>query len=277
LGLVGESGSGKSTIGKLILNLEAPTEGETLFEGRNLRLLAREETRIYRQSVQAVFQDPWASLNPRMRARTIIAEPLLIGAELDRTAVRNRVQELLELVGLHADQSELYPHEFSGGQRQRIALARALGPRPRLVVLDEPVSSLDVSIRAQMINLLKDVQERYGLGYLLISHNLASVWALSDEVAVMYLGQIVEAAPAEQIYRTPLHPYTNALFASSLPANPRAGRAHLILKGEIPSAINLPTGCRFHTRCPLAQERCTREVPVFREVSKGHQVACHLV
>ena len=274
--LVGESGSGKSTVARLALGLETPTAGKVLFEGHDIGALPREKTWRYRQSVQAVFQDPWASLNPRMRVGTIVGEPLVIGGKIGRSEIRKRVEEVLRLVGLHRSHAELYPHEFSGGQRQRVAIARALGPNPRLIVLDEPVSALDVSIRAQIINLLKDIQEQYGLGYLLISHDLASVWALSDSVGVMYLAQIVETAPSDELYRKPLHPYTQALLASSLPVDPRAAKPSAALAGEIPSPINLPSGCRFHARCPFAMERCRQEVPELRELSVGHRVACHL-
>ena len=276
LSLVGESGCGKSTTIKLILGIETPTGGRVLFEGADIAGFDRAATKRYRASVQAVFQDPWGSLDPRMRIGASIGEPLLASGSWKRRAARERVHELLAQVGLAPEHADRFPHEFSGGQRQRIAVARALALNPKLVVLDEPVSALDVSIRAQIINLLKDLQERHGLAFLLVAHHLATVWTLSDEVAVMYLGEIVERAPSEEIRTRPLHPYTQALMAAALPAHPRDAGAGTPLMGDVPSPIDPPTGCRFHTRCPHAFERCTAEAPILREVRPGHLAACHL-
>ena len=271
LGVVGETGSGKSTLGRLVLGLETASSGRVLFEGADLARLDAGVRRLFRTSVQAVFQDPWGSLNPRMRIGSIVAEPLVI-AGWPRERVRERVAELLRLVGLDPGQQRHYPHEFSGGQRQRIAIARALGPGPRLIVLDEPVSALDLSIRAQIVNLLNELREAHGFGYLMISHDLASVWVLSDRVAVMYLGEIVELAASEELRLRPLHPYTQALLAST-PGIEKKRERH-VLKGELPSPLDPPHGCAFHTRCPHATERCRAERPAFRPVAAS-RVACH--
>jgi oligopeptide/dipeptide ABC transporter ATP-binding protein len=275
-GLVGESGCGKSTTGRLLLRLERPTAGRILFEGQDLGQLAGQELRAYRAAVQAVFQDPWSSLNPRMRARGIVAEPIEINESLSRRAVKERVSELLFQVGLQAADGDLYPHEFSGGQRQRIAIARALTLRPRLVILDEPVSALDVSIRAQIINLLMDLQEQHGLSYLLIAHDLSTVWTLSERVGVMYLGQLVETAAVDELLHAPLHPYTQALLSAALPLHPRHRQSGVVLPGEVPSPANPPAGCRFHPRCPFAMPVCSEVEPSMREVAPRHWVSCHL-
>ena len=275
LGVVGESGCGKSTTAKLILKLEEPTGGEIRFDGQPLARLGAEGLRRYRRSVQAVFQDPFASLNPRMRVGQIVAEPLVTNETLAAAAVRKRVAELLDLVGLPERAAELFPHEFSGGQRQRIAIARALALSPRLVVLDEPVSALDVSIRAQILNLLTDLQRDLGLAYLFIAHDLAAVAHMSHTIAVMYLGKIVEYGPAKTIAAEPRHPYTQALFAAALPAHPDETREEIILTGEVPSPVNPPAGCRFHPRCPHVFDRCSAEVPLLRG-AHGREVACHL-
>jgi len=275
LGIVGESGCGKTTTAKLVLGLEQPSGGTMRFEGRELQLLDATGRRHYRKSVQAVFQDPYASLNPRMRISAIIAEPLVTNEMVSAAGVRERVAELLELVGLPAHAAELFPHEFSGGQRQRIAIARALALSPRLIVLDEPVSALDVSIRAQILNLLRDLQARLGLSYLFIAHDLAAVAHMSHTIAVMYLGRIVEAGEARALARAPKHPYTEALFSAALPSHPDDRREEIILPGEVPSPLNPPSGCRFHPRCPQAMARCGVEVPALRMIEE-RLVACHL-
>jgi oligopeptide/dipeptide ABC transporter ATP-binding protein len=275
LGLVGESGCGKTTTSKLILGLERPTAGAIRFDGRDLHALGRAGEREYRRQVQAVFQDPYASLDPRMRVGAIVAEPLVINSDLDAGARRRRVAELLDVVGLPARAASLYPHEFSGGQRQRIAIARALALAPRLIVLDEPVSALDVSIRAQVLNLLTDLQKRLGVSYLFIAHDLAAVAHMSHTIAVMYLGRIVEIGDVDAVALAPAHPYTRALFAAALPVDVDGPRAEVGLSGEVPSPLAPPTGCRFHPRCPLAMERCAKEEPALRE-EQGRLVACHL-
>jgi oligopeptide/dipeptide ABC transporter ATP-binding protein len=275
LGIVGESGCGKTTTAKLVLGLEEPTGGVMRFERRDLRELDAAGRRQYRKSVQAVFQDPYASLNPRMRISAIIAEPLVTNERLPADTVRDRVHELLDLVGLPAGAADLFPHEFSGGQRQRIAIARALALSPKLIVLDEPVSALDVSIRAQILNLLRDLQARLGLSYLFIAHDLAAVAHMSHTIAVMYLGKIVEAGEAHPLARAPKHPYTQALFSAALPNHPDERREEIVLPGEVPSPINPPAGCRFHPRCPQAMARCSQHAPALKEVG-GRLVACHL-
>src|SRR5262250_2303073 len=275
MGLVGESGCGKTTTSKLILGLEPPTAGAIRFEGEDVAGLGGEGARRYRRAVQAVFQDPYASLDPRMRVGTIIAEPLVINERGGSAKRRRRVQQLLDLVGLPARTAELFPHEFSGGQRQRIAIARALALSPRLVVLDEPVSALDVSIRAQILNLLRDLQERLGVSYLFFAHDLAAVAHMSHTIAVMYLGKIVEIGDARAIAQHPRHPYTQALFSAALPSHPDERREEIILPGEVPSPVNPPAGCRFHPRCPSVMDRCRTEVPGL-EASNGRRVACHL-
>lgn len=276
LAIVGESGCGKTTVAKLVLRLEDPTEGSVSVGGKEIHALKGEALRHYRMDVQAVFQDPWSSLSPRMHVREIVAEPIAVNRNIGSSELNERVSSILRDVGLRPDHANLYPHEFSGGQRQRIALASALISEPRLIVLDEPVSSLDVSIQAQILNLLKDLQAKNGVSYLMIAHNLATVRYLADQVAVMYLGQIVEAASTEKIYQRPLHPYTRALFSASLPAHPGVQREEIVLQGEVPSPLNPPAGCRFHTRCPHAMEVCFQIEPVKKEVEPGHIVACHL-
>src|SRR5947199_769315 len=275
LGVVGESGCGKTTTAKLVLGLEEPTGGAIRFEGRDLRGLSAAGRRHYRKSVQAVFQDPYASLNPRMRIDAIIAEPLVTNEALPAAEVRQRVLELLDLVGLSARAADLFPHEFSGGQRQRIAIARALALSPKLIVLDEPVSALDVSIRAQILNLLRDLQAELGLSYLFIAHDLAAVAHMSHAIAVMYLGRIVESGEARELARAPKHPYTAALFSAALPSHPDERRDEIILSGEVPSPLNPPSGCRFHPRCPHAMDRCAQQDPILADVV-GRLVACHL-
>jgi oligopeptide/dipeptide ABC transporter ATP-binding protein len=275
LGVVGESGCGKTTAAKLVLGLEEPTGGAIRFEGRDLKGLDPAGRRHYRKSVQAVFQDPYASLNPRMRVDAIIAEPLVTNASLPAAEVRGRVLRLLDLVGLPARAADLFPHEFSGGQRQRIAIARALALSPKLIVLDEPVSALDVSIRAQILNLLRDLQAELGLSYLFIAHDLAAVAHMSHTIVVMYLGKIVESGDARTLARTPKHPYTEALFSAALPSHPDERREEIILSGEVPSPLDPPSGCRFHPRCPHAMARCAEEEPLLEDV-EGRRVACHL-
>jgi oligopeptide/dipeptide ABC transporter ATP-binding protein len=275
LGVVGESGCGKTTTAKLVLGLEEPTSGAIRFEGRDLQTLDAASRRHYRKSVQAVFQDPYASLNPRMRISAIIAEPLITHERLSTAEVRDRVLELLGLVGLPERAAELFPHEFSGGQRHRIAIARALALSPKLVVCDEPVSALDVSIRAQILNLLRDLQARLGLSYLFIAHDLAAVAHMSHTIAVMYLGKIVESGEAKRLARAPKHPYTEALFSAALPSHPDERREEIILPGEVPSPLKPPSGCRFHPRCPHAIARCAEEEPALASVGDRF-VACHL-
>jgi oligopeptide/dipeptide ABC transporter ATP-binding protein len=275
LGIVGESGCGKTTTAKLVLGLEQPTGGIMKFEGRDLQTLDKAGRREYRKSVQAVFQDPYASLNPRMRVGAIIAEPLVTNEKVTAAQARDRIAELLDLVGLPARAGDLFPHEFSGGQRQRIAIARALALNPRLVVLDEPVSALDVSIRAQILNLLRDLQSQLGLSYLFIAHDLAAVAHMSHVIAVMYLGKIVETGEAKPLAREPKHPYTEALFSAALPSHPDERREEIILPGEVPSPINPPSGCRFHPRCPQAMPRCASNVPELQDLG-SRIVSCHL-
>jgi len=275
LGLVGESGCGKTTTSKLVLGLERPTKGAIRFQGEDVLTLDRAAMRRYRRRVQAVFQDPYGSLDPRMRVGSIVAEPLVINDPMDRTTRRRRVLELLDLVGLPARAAELFPHEFSGGQRQRVAIARALALSPRLVVLDEPVSALDVSIRAQILNLLRDLQDRLGVSYLFIAHDLAAVAHMSHTIAVMYLGQIVEWGDAAAVALAPRHPYTQALFAAALPIDFDTPREDIVLAGEVPSPLAPPAGCRFHTRCPHVMPRCATEPPVLRATAT-HLTACHL-
>jgi oligopeptide/dipeptide ABC transporter ATP-binding protein len=275
LGVVGESGCGKTTTAKLVLKLEEPTGGELRFEGKNLQTHDAEEVRAYRRSVQAVFQDPYASLNPRMRIRAIITEPLVTNERTTSAQVNDRVEQVLDVVGLPRRSASLFPHEFSGGQRQRIAIARSLALSPKLLVLDEPVSALDVSIRAQILNLLRDLQLQLGLSYLFIAHDLAAVAHMSHTIAVMYLGKIVEIGEANTVAKEPKHPYTQALFAAALPAHPDDQQDGIVLAGEVPSPLNPPAGCRFHPRCQFAMPRCSVEVPVLQAV-EGREVACHL-
>ncbi|HXF74323.1 MAG TPA: ABC transporter ATP-binding protein [Actinomycetota bacterium] len=279
LGLVGESGSGKTTTGRAILRRVPITAGRIWFKGRDITALRGEELRRLRRDMQLVFQDPYASLNPRMRVLDIVAEPLLVHGLVRRIAdARDRVVELLELVGLPADAIHRYPHAFSGGQRQRIGIARALALEPDLIVADEPVSALDVSIRAQVVNLMQDLQERLGLTYLFIAHDLSVVRHISHRIAVMYAGKLVELADRDEIYRDPRHPYTRALLSAVPIPDPRVQRARgrTILRGEIPNPVQPPPGCRFHTRCPIAVERCAAEEPPFEEKAPHHLAACWL-
>lgn len=276
LGLVGESGCGKTTTSRIVLNLEKPTAGRVLLEGAPVHELRGKELREYRSRVQAVFQDPWSSLNPRMPVGKTIGEALVVNKWGNRARIEERVRELLVHVGLRPDHAEHYPHEFSGGQRQRVALASALASYPKLIVLDEPVSALDVSIRAQMMNLLKDIQRRDNVAYLLIAHDLATVRYMADEIAVMYLGKIVEHAPTETLFGNVRHPYTKALFSAVLPDHPDIRNEEIVLAGEVPSPMNPPSGCHFHPRCPFAMPECSREEPPLRETARGHRVACHL-
>jgi oligopeptide/dipeptide ABC transporter ATP-binding protein len=276
LGLVGESGCGKTTTSKLVLAAEEPTAGTIEFDGRNLAQLTGTDLRDYRRKVQVVFQDPFSSLSPRMRVGDIIAEPIEAHERLGSRDVRARVGELLELVGLRSDAARLFPHEFSGGQRQRLAIARALSTNARLIVLDEPVSALDVSIRAHIITLLEEIQRRLAVSYLFIAHDLAAVSHLSHQTAVMYLGKLVEVTESLELCRAPLHPYTKALFAASLPSHPDERREEIVLTGEVPSALNPPQGCSFHPRCPFVMPRCSEEEPKLVEVAPSHHVACHL-
>jgi oligopeptide/dipeptide ABC transporter ATP-binding protein len=276
LGLVGESGCGKTTTSRLILNLEEPTEGRILLEDEPIHALRGTALRAYRAKVQAVFQDPWSSLNPRMKVGRTIAESLIVNGWADRTKIDERVRELLLHVGLRPEQAQQYPHEFSGGQRQRVALAAALASSPRLIVLDEPVSALDVSIRAQIMNLLKDIQAQDDVAYLLVAHDLATVRHMAHHTAVMYLGKIVEQAPTAALFADVRHPYTRALFSAVLTARPSQPGEEIELKGEVPSPLAPPSGCRFHPRCPYAMPCCAQREPALRELSPGHSVACHL-
>jgi oligopeptide/dipeptide ABC transporter ATP-binding protein len=275
LGLIGESGCGKTTTSKLILRQEPPTGGAVLFDGRDVATLRGADLMAYRRAVQVVFQDPFSSLSPRMRVRDIIGEPLEIHTDLARPAIARRVAEVLELVGLPPDVASLYPHEFSGGQRQRVAIARALATDTRLLVLDEPVSALDVSVRAQIINQLEALQRTLGVSYLFIGHDLATVAHISHRIAVMYLGRIVETAETDALCARPLHPYTRALFAAALPSHPDDPPAERVIAGEVPSALRVPSGCRFHPRCPEAMPVCSQVEPVLQP-RDGGLVACHL-
>jgi oligopeptide/dipeptide ABC transporter ATP-binding protein len=276
LGLVGESGCGKSTTGKLILRLQDPTEGQIVWRGRRIDQLGAAEMRPVRRELQAVFQDPYSSLNPRIRASDIVAEPLRNFESMSAAVGRERVAQLFERVGLRADQMVKFPFEFSGGQRQRLGIARALSVGPKLIVCDEPVSALDVSVQAQVINLLMDLQQEMHLSYLFVAHDLAVVEHISHRVAVMYLGKIVEIAPKKAIFTRPQHPYTEALLEAVPVPNPKVRKQRRVLSGDVPSPINPPSGCRFHTRCPYVEERCRHEEPPLREVERGQWVACHL-
>jgi oligopeptide transport system ATP-binding protein len=278
LGLVGESGCGKSTTGRCVLRLIEPTAGELWLEGQNITRLHGDALGTLRRDMQIIFQDPYASLNPRMTVGTIIGEALTIHKlAKTRTEFEARIAELLQLVGLNADHMRRYPHEFSGGQRQRIGIARALAVSPKLIVCDEPVSALDVSIQAQIVNLLADLQEEFGLAYLFIAHDLAVVQHISTRVAVMYLGRIVELAPSAELYSNPRHPYTEALLSAVPTPDPTARKQRIRLEGDIPNPINPPSGCHFHTRCPIRQlPLCSTEKPELKEISPGHWVSCHL-
>lgn len=275
LGLVGESGCGKTTVGRCLLRLIEPTEGEIQFEGKDLLKMDREELRKVRARLQIIFQDPYSSLNPRMTLEEIVAEPLRNHTQASRAEIRDRVSFLMEKVGLHKEQVRRYPHEFSGGQRQRIGIARALALNPKLIICDEPVSALDVSIQAQVINLLVKLQEEMGLSYLFIAHDLSVVEHISDRVAVMYLGKIVELARDADLYTSPKHPYTEALLSAVPIPNPKMKKQRILLQGEIPSPINLPRGCRFYSRCPRRLEICNADEPEFKDLGGGHWVYCH--
>jgi oligopeptide/dipeptide ABC transporter ATP-binding protein len=276
LGLVGESGCGKSTAGKAILKLIEPTAGEIRVNGERIDQLSRREMRPYRRELQVVFQDPYSSLNPRLTIRDIIAEPLKNYGVAQGKVLDDRVETLAGKVGLRAEALQRYPHEFSGGQRQRIGIARALALNPGLIICDEPVSALDVSVQAQVINLLGDLQQEFGLSYLFIAHDIAVVEHISHRIAVMYLGKIVEIADRASLFSRPQHPYTEALLSAVPVPDPEAAKRRIILHGDVPSPINPPSGCRFHTRCPYAFERCSKEEPAMREVLPGQHVACHL-
>lgn len=276
LGLVGESGCGKSTTGRTVLRLIEPTEGEIYFEGQDITKLDKNDMRALRREMQIIFQDPYASLNPRMTIGSIIGEPLEIHKIARGAEKEERVASLLQKVGLRPEDMRKYPHEFSGGQRQRIGIARALALNPKLIVCDEPVSALDVSIQAQVINLLGDLQEEFGLSYLFIAHNLNVVEHISDRVAVMYLGQIVELASDRALYNNPQHPYTEALLSAVPIPDPTAQKKRIILEGDVPSPINPPSGCHFHTRCIYKMDVCEKEEPAFKDIGGGHWVACHL-
>jgi len=276
LGLVGESGCGKSSTAKAILKLVDATRGEIVWRGQRIDALSPARMRPFRRELQAVFQDPYSSLNPRMRAADIVAEPIRNFEDAPKAEIGERVAALFERVGLRIDQMVKYPYEFSGGQRQRLGIARALAPKPRLIVCDEPVSALDVSVQAQVINLLMDLQDEFGLSYLFVAHDLAVVEHISHRVAVMYLGRIVELGDTESIFERPQHPYTVALLSAVPMPDPRISRKRIILSGDVPSPVNPPAGCRFHTRCPYAEARCRTEVPVMKEIAPGHFAACHL-
>jgi len=281
LSLVGESGAGKTTTAKAVLLQEKPTSGTILFEGEDLSHFSPSRLKTeYRPRLGSVQQNPWSSMNPRMKVRDIVDEPLVVNTKQKKQQLRSRVAELMEEVGLNPENAENYPHEFSGGQRQRIAVARAMALNPSLVVLDEPVSALDVSIRAQIMNLLKDLQEQHSLSYLVIAHNLATVRYMSHSVAIMYLGQIVEYGEAEELFERPLHPYTRALISASmltLPEDEDKGAEKIILTGEMPSPLDPPPGCRFHTRCGEARPECSQTAPPLRDVGGGHKVACNKI
>lgn len=274
LSIVGESGCGKSTTGRMIMKLLDITEGKVIFEGQDITNMTDDQIRPLRKEFQMVFQDPYASLNPRLTIKEILEEPLIVH-NFNKGNRNQRVTELLEVVGLNKYHADRYPHEFSGGQRQRIGIARALAVNPKLIIADEPVSALDVSIQSQVLNLMKDLQEEFGLTYVFIAHDLSVVEHISDRVGVMYLGRLVELATRDELFGKPLHPYTKALLSAVPIPDPTVKRERIILKGDIPSPANPPSGCTFHTRCPFAQETCKIQVPEFRELESGHYVACH--
>ncbi|WP_377891534.1 ABC transporter ATP-binding protein [Alkalihalobacillus sp. R86527] len=275
-GLVGESGCGKSTTGRMLMRLLEPSEGEVLFNGENILALNKSKMRQLRKDIQMVFQDPFASLNPRHTVEKIIEEPLIVHGLGNKSERKKRVKELLDIVGLSPYHARRYPHQFSGGQRQRIGIARALAVNPKLIIADEPVSALDVSIQAQVLNLLEDLQKELGLTYLFIAHDLGVVRHISDRVGVMYLGRVVEMADSEKLYLEPKHPYTQALLSAVPVPDPEYGKDRVILSGDVPSPAKPPSGCPFHTRCPKAMDMCSSVVPEFREVEQGHYTACHL-
>ncbi len=276
LSLVGESGCGKTTTGKIVLRIFNPTSGSIFFEGTNITKLNRKEMMKYRRKMMIIYQDPFGSLDPRMTVKNTIAEPMEVHRLGTKKEIEEKVVELMEKVGLSPDYKNRYPHEFSGGQRQRIGIARALATNPTFIVADEPVSALDVSIQAQIINLLKDLQKEFGLTLLFISHDLSVVKHISDRVAVMYLGKIVEIASKKELFNNPKHPYTLALLSAIPIPNPKAKKNEIILEGDLPSPINPPSGCRFHTRCPYAKPICKKEEPILKDIGNGHKVACHL-
>lgn len=276
-GLVGESGSGKTTLGRVVMKLIEPTSGRIFFDGKEITSLKGKELLQLRREMQIVFQDPYKALHPKKRVKDIVGEPLLIHEKLNDTEVRDRVSEMLKLVGLNPEHVDRYPHEFSGGQRQRIVIARALILRPKFLVLDEPTSALDVSVQAKVLNLLSDLKDKFGLTYLLITHNMAVVNHFSDRVGVMYLGKLVEVAPTEELFGNPAHPYTMGLMSSIPIPDPKLAKSRrkIVLIGEIPSPVNPPVGCRFHTRCPYAKDICRKEEPIMEEVSSSHYTSCH--
>ncbi|MFC9711490.1 ABC transporter ATP-binding protein [Paenibacillus sp. NPDC056933] len=276
LAVVGESGCGKSTTGRAILRLIEPTDGEVFFEGRDVRKLTPEELRRFRTDMQMVFQDPYASLDPRWTVQRTLEEPLLTHHNLGKNELKSRIEELMEVVGLSPYQAHRFPHEFSGGQRQRIGIARALALNPKFIVCDEPVSALDVSIQAQVLNLMQDLQEQFGLTYMFISHDLSVVKFISDRVAVMYLGKVVELAPTSELFTEALHPYTKALMSAVPVPDPNVQKERIVLSGDVPNPENPPSGCAFHTRCPYVKDECRSVIPELREISPGRQVACHL-
>ena len=277
LGLVGESGCGKTTCGRAVLRLIEPTDGTVVFDGRSVGGMAGADLRGLRKRMQIIFQDPYGSLNPRMTVGAIVGEGLAIHGTLSKRERTDRVRELLAQVGLNPEHINRYPHEFSGGQRQRIGIARALAVEPKFIVCDEPVSALDVSIQSQIVNLLAELREKLGLSYLFIAHDLSVVEYISDRVAVMYLGEIVETARSEDLYKSPLHPYTQALLSAIPAPDPKTKRARILLPGDVPSPLNPPSGCRFHPRCPIAKERCKVEAPAVKEHAPSHWAACHAI
>lgn len=277
LGIVGESGCGKSTTGRVILRLLEPTGGQAFFEGEDIFALKGEDVRKLRRQMQIIFQDPYSSLNPRMTVGELIGEPLKVHGIMNQADRKVRVNQLLEVVGLNAYHYKKYPHEFSGGQRQRVGIARALALNPKLIICDEPVSALDVSIQSQVLNLLKDLQQEFQLTYMFISHNLSVVKHISDRVGVMYLGKIVEMADTDQLFANPQHPYTISLLSAIPNMDPASECERIVLKGDVPDPVNVPSGCRFHTRCPYQWDRCSVEDPCFRDIGNAHFVACHLM